>query len=167
MRQTPVTSHREVAVAAIRADDGVIAAAPDDVVWRTLADFERFAAWWPWPLRPRAAHVAATLVGSRYEVRPLAGPDFECEVVAAEPPALMRVRYVRGPYAGTGEWRLAREAGQPGRTSVRYVVDLTTTHPLLQPIGRVVGLDALHSFVAGGVLAALAREAERRWAAGI
>lgn len=166
MRQTSVTSRREVAVSAIRSDDGVVAEAPDDLVWRTLADFGRFASWWPWPLRPRATHVAPTLVGSRYEVRPLAGPDFECEVVAIEPPALLRVRYVRGPYAGTGEWRLSREAGAPGRTRVRYVVDLTTSHPVLAPIGRVVGLDALHSFVSGGVLAALAREAERRLGSG-
>lgn len=166
MRQTPVSSRHEVAVVGIRTDDGVVVAAPDDVVWRTLADFEHFASWWPWPLRPRAAHHAPTLVGSRYEVRPLAGPDFACEVILVEPPALMRVRYVGGPYAGTGEWRLSREPGQPARTRVRYAVDLTTSHPLLQPIGRVVGLDAPHSFVVGGVLAALAREAERRWAAG-
>lgn len=165
MRQTPVPSSRELSVAAIRADDGVIAEAPVDAVWRALADFEHFADWWPWPLRPRASRVAETLAGSRYEVRPLAGPHFECEVVAAEPPSLLRVRYVSGPYAGTGEWRLST-AGSPSRASVRYAVDLTTSHPLLQPIGRVVGLDVLHSFVAGGVLAALAREGERRWAAG-
>lgn len=71
------------------------------------------------------------------------------------------MRYVRGPFAGSGEWRL--EPGEhAAQTRACYAVDLTTAHLLLQPLAHVVSLGAVHSFVMGAVLAALARESERR-----
>jgi hypothetical protein len=40
-------------------------------------------------------------------------------------------------------------------------VDLTTAHLLLQPLAHLVSLSAVHSYVMGAVLAALARESVR------
>lgn len=150
----------DTSVAAIRASDGIVIAAPIDVVWAVLTDVEGYARWWPWPLRVGEARREDALVGSTYEISPVAAPDFVCRVESAASPSHLRVRYVRGPFAGVGEWRLEPDE-QAACTRVRYAVDLTTAHLLLQPLAQVVSLGAVHSFVMGTVLAALARESER------
>lgn len=162
--RAPVHQPRRAAdtsVAAIRASDGILIGAPVEVVWAVLTDVEGYARWWPWPLRVGETRREEAIVGSTYEISPVAAPGFVCRVDSAAPPSKLRVRYVRGPFAGSGEWRL--EPGErAAQTRACYAVDLTTAHLLLQPLAHVVSLGAVHSFVMGAVLAALARESERR-----
>jgi uncharacterized protein YndB with AHSA1/START domain len=161
--RAPVHQPRRAAdtsVAAIRASDGIVIAAPIEVVWAVLTGVDRYARWWPWPLRVVDARREEALVGSTYEINPVAAPGFVCRVETAAAPSRLRVRYVRGPFAGAGEWRL-EPADHPAHTRARYAVDLTTTHLLLQPLNHVLSLSAVHSYVMGAVLAALARESER------
>jgi len=161
--RAPVHQPRRAAdtsVAAIRASDGIVIAAPIEVVWAVLTDVEGYARWWPWPLRVGETRCEEAIVGSTYEISPVAAPGFVCRVESAAAPSQLRVRYVRGPFAGTGEWQLER-GERATHTRARYAVDLTTAHLLLQPLAHVVSLGAVHSFVMGAVLAALARESER------
>ena len=161
--RAPVHQPRRAAdtsVAAIRVSDGILIDAPIEVVWGVLTDVEGYARWWPWPLRVGETRREEAIVGSTYEISPIAAPGFVCRVESAAPPSHMRVRYVRGPFAGAGEW-LLDPVDHATHTRVRYAVDLTTAHLLLQPLAHVVSLSALHSFVMGAVLAALARESER------
>jgi uncharacterized protein YndB with AHSA1/START domain len=161
--RAPVQQPRRAAdtsVAAIRASDGIVIAAPVEVVWAVLADVEGYARWWPWPLQVVEARREKELVGSTYEISPVAAPGFVCRVETASPPTHLRVRYVRGAFAGAGEWRL-EPGDHPTHTRARYAVDLTTAHLLLQPLAHVVSLSAVHSYVMGAVLAALARESVR------
>jgi ribosome-associated toxin RatA of RatAB toxin-antitoxin module len=151
----------EVSVATIRASDAVVVPAGRDAVWGVLVDLADYRRWWPWLVQVEAVAIEPALVGSDIVVRPLAGPSFHCRVTEAVAGERLRVRYHGGPYAGTGEWWL-EPAEAPGSTRVVYTVDLTTAHPLLQPLGRVVSLSALHSLLMGAVLQGLAREVGRR-----
>jgi uncharacterized protein YndB with AHSA1/START domain len=150
-----------VSVTTIRARDGIRVAAAPEVVWRVLTDWNAYGAWWPWLVYVEPLEATPAVVGSNYAVRPLAGLDFQCRVLDAVPAERMRLRYHSGPYAGTGEWRLAPDP-EGGGTIVSYEVDLTTTHPLLQPLSRLVNLGGLHSLIMGSVLEGLGREAARR-----
>jgi uncharacterized protein YndB with AHSA1/START domain len=151
----------EVSVTTIRARDAVLLPAAPEAVWDVLVDFPAYDAWWPWMVRVEPLTIAPAVVGSNVAVRPLAGPDFQWRVHEAVAAERLRLRYHSGPYAGMGEWRLVPDAPSGG-TLVSYEVDLTTSHPLLQPLSRLVNLGALHSLLMESVLEGLGREVARR-----
>jgi len=158
-----VSAMREIqgiSVAAIRGRDEVALAAPPERVFAVLADFAGYARWWPWFVRVEPVALTPELVGSTLLLDPLGAPTFEWRVERVEPARLLRLRYQRGPYAGTGEWSLAPGApslpGGGSGTRVGYAVDVTTSHPLLQPLGRVVDLGLVHSLLMTQVLRGLA-----------
>lgn len=157
MTPRPLATARRIAVATVRADDVMIVPRPPRVVWERLADLRGWSRWWPkWLADVRALDVRPELTDSVLAIWPTVGFSFRWRVERAEAGSLLRLRYHAGPYAGTGEWRLAPDAAG---TRLSYTVDATTTHPLLHLASRVLDLGVAHSLLMRAVLAGLREEA--------
>jgi len=141
----------------IQAEDAVIIASAQNLIWQAITDFSSYTKWWPSSVTIVVRRAAPELVGSQVQLRPFGGRAFLCEVESTREGAEMRLRY-SGVYRGTGVWTIVEGAGN---CRVTYRVDLEIADPLMRLLSYIVSIPRLHSKLMKEVFAGLAGYLDR------
>lgn len=126
----------------IHAVDDVVIPAPPDVVWDVIADVGGYVRWWPKSVRPCLISPATRGIGGAVEIAPQGGRAFRCEVIAAEAPLRMTMRY--------------------GGANVSYTIDACAGGWLVKVLSRFLNLSAVDSRQMKEVFGCLRRESARQ-----
>lgn len=139
-------------------DERVLPFSPEQI-WAVLADAARYPDWYPPSVMVRVLQCSATLIATKFEIKPRGGRAFQCHVTGATSPNRLQMRYP-GPFiVGTGEWRLD---AMSGGTRVTYALDVVATGWLAVLLGKLLPLGRIHSKAMQEILTALEQEVARR-----